>query len=236
MAWALYVKVLCLASALDTFVCAFVLGMYCEHCFSDVSVFVIVPSISRTAALLSLVAVYRRSAHLVSGFAGSLQCCCSIWLLCSYGLYSILPVVIMSLAITFATWAFFVVKHRMRDIWNDDAEERDINLPADFVETGGRLTQMTLRHLVPGAHHYFDVVKGTKVSDAHSEFDIIGSGHCCVCLEQFSDGDEAMELLCNHLFHPKCLLRWRVSTYLLANSTVCPMRCGGIAEGQVVAV
>eukprot|EP00928_Gymnodinium_smaydae_P012454 TRINITY_DN14514_c2_g1_i3.p1 TRINITY_DN14514_c2_g1~~TRINITY_DN14514_c2_g1_i3.p1 ORF type:complete len:255 (-),score=27.08 TRINITY_DN14514_c2_g1_i3:560-1270(-) len=236
MAWARYSKVLCVASALETLVCAFLVGMYCEHCFTSLSISVVASSISRTAALLLFATASRQVAHLVAGVAGSLQCCCLTWLLCRHGLYSLLPVAIVSFAITFAACGAVFVPSCMHDIWNDDGNERDVIVPADFIENGLRMTQETLRHLVPGANTYFDIVKGCRLPDAEAEFDIIGAGHCCFCLEHFNIGDEAMELLCNHLFHPNCLLRWRVSTYRLANSTVCPMRCRRFAEEHIVDV
>eukprot|EP00928_Gymnodinium_smaydae_P012453 TRINITY_DN14514_c2_g1_i1.p1 TRINITY_DN14514_c2_g1~~TRINITY_DN14514_c2_g1_i1.p1 ORF type:complete len:255 (-),score=3.94 TRINITY_DN14514_c2_g1_i1:721-1431(-) len=232
MAWARYSKAMCLVSALETFVCAFGFWMSCEHCFNALSISIIASSIFRTAALWWSVTAYRGVAHLVGGVAGSLNSCCSMWLLCSQGLYLLLPVAIISLAITVAVCGTFLVTYWKYDIWNDGANEREIIVPADFFENELQMTPVTLRHLVPGSRHYFDIVTGSRLPDAHPELDIIRSGHCCICLEHFIMGDEAMEVSCNHLFHPNCLLRWRVSTYRLANSTVCPMRCGRITNGQ----
>eukprot|EP00928_Gymnodinium_smaydae_P012451 TRINITY_DN14514_c0_g1_i1.p1 TRINITY_DN14514_c0_g1~~TRINITY_DN14514_c0_g1_i1.p1 ORF type:complete len:150 (+),score=12.01 TRINITY_DN14514_c0_g1_i1:51-452(+) len=133
MAWARYGKAVCYANAFETFVCALVEGVNFEHQFSALSVFVLVSSTCRTAALLSLVAAYRRNAHLTGGVAGSLQCCSWIWLLCSHGTYSLLPVAILSLAITFATGRLFLVMYRMQDIADDGTNDAEVNIPAEFL-------------------------------------------------------------------------------------------------------
>lgn len=42
---------------------------------------------------------------------------------------------------------------------------------------------------------------------------------CTICLSEFEEEDEAVQLPCNHVFHTECVGRW------LQRSRHCPMRC-----------
>jgi len=47
---------------------------------------------------------------------------------------------------------------------------------------------------------------------------------CCVCLDDFSDKDEVVQLPCGHIFHPLCSHTW------ISRHRTCPLRCDiGIA-------
>jgi hypothetical protein len=50
---------------------------------------------------------------------------------------------------------------------------------------------------------------------AHSSFDPT----CIICLGDFQDGDEVVQLPCNHTFHEECIGHW------LVRSRRCPLRC-----------
>jgi len=55
----------------------------------------------------------------------------------------------------------------------------------------------------------------TEEEAAASKFDPT----CIICLSDFKNGDQVVQLPCNHTFHSECISKW------LAKSRHCPLRC-----------
>eukprot|EP00252_Welwitschia_mirabilis_P017159 TRINITY_DN38073_c0_g1_i1.p1 TRINITY_DN38073_c0_g1~~TRINITY_DN38073_c0_g1_i1.p1 ORF type:complete len:336 (+),score=16.07 TRINITY_DN38073_c0_g1_i1:240-1247(+) len=58
----------------------------------------------------------------------------------------------------------------------------------------------------PAASTAVDALPKARITERHLQFDY--SSECAVCKEEYSVGEETLELPCKHLYHPECILPW----------------------------